>query len=448
MRQDWVETDIGNAGKVISGGTPKTSNAEYWGDEIPWVTPADLSGYTQKFISKGRKSITATGLKNSSAKLMPANSVLFSSRAPIGYVAIAKNNICTNQGFKSLVPFDCLNSEFIYYYFKSIKQKAENHASGTTFKELSAKAFSALPIPLAPLPEQRAIVAKIEKLFSDLDNGIANLKAAKAKLDIYRQALLKKAFEGELTREWREQRDVNGWQELMISQIGEIVTGNTPSKKNEEFYSSHDYNFYKPTDLEAGHNVFKSIDGLSLKGFQNGRQAPENSILVTCIGATIGKTGLIKLRGCFNQQINAIIPSDKYNPKYVYYQAIGIDFQTQIKKRASSTTLPILNKGKFSTLMMKVCAIGEQTVIVAAIESRLSVCDKLAESIDQSLEQSEALRQSILKKAFAGKLLDEAELAACRREPDWEPAASLLERIQKEKSGRSAKKTGEKQMKN
>lgn len=91
-------------------------------------------------------------------------------------------------------------------------------------------------------------------------------------------------------------------------------------------------------------------------------------------------------------------------------------------------------------MLIPVCSIQEQTAIVAAIESRLSVCDKLAESIDQSLEKAEALRQSILKKAFAGKLLSEAELAACRREPDWEPAQKLLERIQKDKSGRSVKK--------
>lgn len=206
MRDGWISTQLKEVGSVVSGGTPKTANPDYWGDEISWITPADLSSYTEKYIAKGRKSITNAGLSNSSAKLMPKGSVLFSSRAPVGYVVIAACELATNQGFKSLIPTKAVDNEYLYYYFKSIKNLAENRASGTTFKELSGKSFSELPISIAPLPEQRAIVSKIEKLFSELDNGIANLKAAKDKLEIYRQAVLKKAFEGELTKEWREQQ--------------------------------------------------------------------------------------------------------------------------------------------------------------------------------------------------------------------------------------------------
>jgi type I restriction enzyme, S subunit len=428
MRDDWVETELGRICDINMGQSPPSSTYNNENKGLPFFQGkaefTELYPVVRKWCSKPKKTAEP-------------NDILLSVRAPVGATNIANQKCAIGRGLAAISYPQCY--KYILYYLNLIERKLDDQGTGTTFKAISGGILTSQTIPLAPLPEQRAIVAKIEKLFSDLDNGIANLNTAKAKLDIYRQAVLKKAFEGELTKDWREQRDLNGWKELMISQIGEIVTGNTPSKKNEEFYLSHDYNFYKPTDLEAGHNVFKSIDGLSLKGFENGRQAPENSILVTCIGATIGKTGLIKSRGCFNQQINAIIPSDKYNPKYVYYQAIGIDFQTQIKNRASSTTLPILNKGKFSTLRMNVCSMEEQDQIVMEIESRLSVCDKLAESIDQSLEKAEALRQSILKKAFAGQLLSEAELAACRREPDWAPAQKLLERIKKDKSGRSEK---------
>jgi type I restriction enzyme S subunit len=414
MREDWVETQLGNVFFIT------------YGKGLP----------TKKFLDSGFPVFGANGIIGYYSEYKYENEeVLISCRgAASGTINISpKKCFITNNSLIVEIP-EGLNVEkkFLYYALKGSNRS--KIITGSAQPQVTINNANTLITPLAPLPEQRAIVAKIEKLFSDLDNGIANLRAAKAKLDIYHQAVLKKAFEGGLTKEWRQQRDVNGWQELMISQIGEIVTGNTPSKKNEEFYSSHDYNFYKPTDLAAGHNVFKSIDGLSLKGFQNGRQASKNSILVTCIGATIGKTGLIKSKGCFNQQINAIIPSYKFNPKYIYYQAIGIDFQSQIKKRASSTTLPILNKGKFSTLRMKVCSIEEQDQIVMEIESRLSGCDKLAESIDQSLEKAEALRQSILKKAFSGYLLDEDELAACRRDPDWEPADKLLERIKKNQS--------------
>lgn len=196
-------------GRIISGGTPSTKVDNYWGDEIAWVSPADLSCYTHKFISRGRKSLSRLGLENSSACLMPTGTVLFSSRAPI-YVAIASNPISTNQGFKSLVPSKEVFNEYIYYYFKSAKQLAEKYASGTTFKEISSKSFAHLPIPVPPLNEQHRIVEKIEELFSDLDKGIESLKTTQQQLKIYRQAVLKWAFEGRLTAKWREDKKQQG----------------------------------------------------------------------------------------------------------------------------------------------------------------------------------------------------------------------------------------------
>lgn len=115
-KEDWVECELKSIGEIYSGGTPKTSISEYWGDEIPWISPADLSKYKKKYISKGKKSITQLGLEKSSAKLIPNGSILFSSRAPIGYVVIANNPLATNQGFKSIHPNNFIFNEYIYYY--------------------------------------------------------------------------------------------------------------------------------------------------------------------------------------------------------------------------------------------------------------------------------------------------------------------------------------------
>lgn len=142
LLEDWVECKIKDVGKIYSGGTPKTSVPEYWGDDVSWISPADLSKYKRKYIAKGRKSITEAGLIESSAKLIPAGSVLFSSRAPIGYVVIAKDDLCTNQGFKSIHLFGEIFNEFVYYYLKASKQIAEKNASGTTFLEISKNSFS------------------------------------------------------------------------------------------------------------------------------------------------------------------------------------------------------------------------------------------------------------------------------------------------------------------
>ena len=349
----------------------------------------------------------------------------------VGFVCTGKEGAIANNLFR-IIPDVEIENRYLVEFFKSSFFRQHLDPKGATMQALSFGLIKPIMIPLPPLPEQRAIVAKIEQLFSELDNGIANLKAAKAKLAIYRQAVLKKAFEGELTKEWWGKNQSAPWKKLRISEIGEIVTGNTPSKKNASYYSSNEYPFYKPTDLEAGSNVKYSIDGLSKEGFETGRMAAESSILVTCIGATIGKTGLIKRKGCFNQQINAIIPDERMDSKYIYYQAISVDFQNQIKTNASATTLPILNKGKFSILEMAICPLKEQKQIVQEIETRLSVCDNILRNIEEGLEKAEALRQSILKKAFEGKLLNEIELAACRQQPDWEPAEKLLARIRRD----------------
>ena len=194
----WRWSTMGEVATVIGGGTPKSDQAEYFGGDIPWITPADLSGYTEKFISAGARSITQAGLENSGARVMPAGAVLFSSRAPIGYVAIAANPVSTNQGFKSFVLRDELTSDFVYYYLQHAKKLAVEMASGTTFLEISGKKAAQLPIPIAPFPEQRRIVAEIEKQFTRLEAGVAALRRVQANLKRYRAAVLKAACEGRL----------------------------------------------------------------------------------------------------------------------------------------------------------------------------------------------------------------------------------------------------------
>lgn len=148
----------------MGGGTPKTNNPSFWDGSIAWITPADLSRYEQMFISAGNRNITEKGLQGSSAQLLPAGSVLYSSRAPIGYVAITSNPIATNQGFKSVVPFVEGMSKYLYYCLKARTDDIAHRASGTTFKEISGSQMAETIIPLPPLNEQRSIVSMISEL--------------------------------------------------------------------------------------------------------------------------------------------------------------------------------------------------------------------------------------------------------------------------------------------
>ena len=161
----WEWVTLATIGEIVGGGTPTSDNPQYWSTEgIKWLTPADLNGFKGKYISSGARDITAAGLASSSAKLMPKGTVLFSSRAPIGYVAISNAELSTNQGFKSCVPYIKESAEYIYYFLLSAAKKIDEMASGTTFKEVSGAIVSKVLLPLPPLNEQLKIVEVTDDL--------------------------------------------------------------------------------------------------------------------------------------------------------------------------------------------------------------------------------------------------------------------------------------------
>jgi len=159
----------------------------------------------------------------------------------------------------------------------------------------------------------------------------------------------------------------NSWKFVNISEIGKIITGNTPSKKNLSFYSNT-IPFFKPTDLNSGYYVKDSSDKLSNKGAKHARVIPERCTLVTCIGATIGKTGFNRIAGATNQQINSIIPNlEIIFPEYLYFLCISPQTQKLILNNASSTTLPIINKSKFGKLLIPIPPLNEQKRIFQSL---------------------------------------------------------------------------------
>lgn len=150
--------------KIICGGTPSTENKSYWGtnNDIVWLTPKDLSVYKGKYVTDSLTHITKLGLQNSSAKIVPTNTVLLSSRAPIGYLAISKVDLCTNQGFKALIPNEyVLNYEYLYYLLMSKIDELQSISTGSTFLELSTNTLKEYKIDIHSLPEQQHIVNSI-----------------------------------------------------------------------------------------------------------------------------------------------------------------------------------------------------------------------------------------------------------------------------------------------
>ena len=497
----WIWSQVGEVSEIVGGGTPRTSDQDNFdGGEISWITPADLSGYGDKFIAHGARNITERGLNSSSARLLPKNSVLFSSRAPIGYVAIAAQPLATNQGFKSFALPEGIDPSFVYYFLMRSKELVQSLGGGTTFKEISGATAATIPLPLAPLAEQRRIVAEIETQFTRLDVSVAALRRAQANLKRYRASVLKDACEGRLVpteadlarsegREyepadvllerilaerrarWESQEkrrgkyrepsapDISalpelpeGWAWATVEQLSEVQGG--IQKQPKRAPADNPYPFLRVANVLRGSLDLDEVHQIELfRGeLEKLRLFPGDLLIVEGNGSPsqIGRMAVWKgdIEDCVHQ--NHIIRarligglSSEYAQTY-WNSPTGA---SEVSKVASSTSgLYTLSVSKVSALPIPLPPLAEQRRIVPEVERRLSVVQQAEATVEASLARAERLRQSILKQAFSGRLVPQ--------DPDDEPASVLLERIRAEREaeaqasasgkGKSGRRSGRK----
>ncbi|MBB4199936.1 hypothetical protein CCR94_10785 [Rhodoblastus sphagnicola] len=274
-------------------------------------------------------------------------------------------------------------------------------------------------VRLPPLAEQRRIVAKLDALDARAKRARADLDRIPALVARAKQAILEKAFDGELllsTIELRRPLEL-----IEVSQIADVVTGTTPPTAERELFFGGNIPFFKPTDLDVGYQVRECRETLTDEGARRGRCVPAGSTLLTCIGATIGKAGLARVACCTNQQINALVPSEAVIAEWLFWIVNAPQFKSQVLTNASATTLPILNKGRLLRLQVPVVDKGEQAEIVRRIESAFQKIDRIAADAASASRLLTRLDQAILTKAFRGELVPQ------NRED--EPAEKLLARI-------------------
>ncbi len=226
LPQGWEIKKLGEICSIVNGGTPDTKIKEFWDGNNLWITPKDMGQLNSVFVDKTDRKITDAGLKNSSAKMLPPNSVVLSSRAPIGHLAINTKPISTNQGCKGIIPSEKINTLFLYHFFKNSVELLNDLGSGTTFKELSGSKLSLVKIPLPPLPEQQHIVAILDEAFAAIAkakaNAEQNLQNAKELFESYLQGVFEKKGEG--------------WEEKTLGDVLAKTETVDPTKKpNEEF---------------------------------------------------------------------------------------------------------------------------------------------------------------------------------------------------------------------
>ncbi|WP_094227715.1 restriction endonuclease subunit S [Methanolobus psychrotolerans] len=470
----WIDAELNNITEIIMGQSPPSSTYNSEGMGLPFFQGkaefTELHPIVSKWCSKPNK-------------IAEPNDILISVRAPVGATNIANQKCCIGRGLAAIRYPSC--NKYVFYFLRLIEKELDKKGTGTTFKAISGAVLKSEIIPLPPLPEQRAIVSKIELLFSELDNGIANLKLAQEQLKVYRQAVLKKAFEGELTRKWREQQvdlpsaeellveirrereeaqkstlrkiknvktlteeeilDLSeipiGWKWLKLQELCNLVGGVTKGRKLEG-KKTIILPYLRVANVQDGYLDLSEIKHIEvLEGDLEKYRLIRGDILYTEGGDKdkLGRGTIWKeqIENCIHQ--NHVFRARPYS-KSLVSAYIGYFSQTQtakdyfFKKGKQTVNLASINMTVLSNLPFPLCSLPEQQAIVSEIEMRLSVCDKVEQDIAENLEKAEALRQSILKKAFEGKLLSERELEEVRKAEDWEPAEVLLERVKGEKA--------------
>lgn len=333
------------------------------------------------------------------------------SKHLVGKTAVAKNDFNGSYGaFCALLRInDNVDKKYISFIFKgnNYRKLISEIAKGTSINNLKREHILDFEFPLPPLPIQQAIVSKIEELFSELDKGIENLKTAQQQLKTYRQAVLKWAFEGKLTNKNVKDGELpKGWTMIELGKVCEIKRGKSKHRpRNEPKLFGGIYPFIQTGDIRnANGGYIKEFNQTySDFGLQQSKLWPKGTLCIT-IAANIGETGILNFDACFPDSVVGLLCNEE-RLLNIYCNYFFISFKQKLEELAPATAQKNINVDILEKVEIPLAPIDEQQKVLQEIENRLSVADKMEENINQSLQQAEALRQSILKKAFSGELV-------------------------------------------
>lgn len=395
--QGWQTRLIGEVFRVVNGGTPKTGTAAFWDGPHQWITPAEMGGLPSPYLASSRRTLTDEGLRVG-AELVPPQSVILSSRAPIGHLVINEVPMAFNQGCKGLVPSPAIDTKFAYYFLLANVPLLDSLGTGATFKELSSGKLKEVPFHFPPLPEQRRIVAILDEAFEAIATAKANTeKTLQNARELFDQAKERIFLDGSTL-----------WRSFQLDAIGKTQTGSTPKSSEPEHYGDV-LPFIKPGDFRPDGTLDYANDGLSEHGASRARVVPAGSALMVCIGATIGKAGFCDRPIATNQQINAWTPNGDVSARFIYYQMTTRDFQRRVRENSGQATLPIINKSKWGSLAVVLPpSLEEQISILRGLDAIGVEVDSLREVLARKLTALDELKKSLLHQAFTGQITAKA----------------------------------------
>ncbi len=399
MKQGWEIKTLWDISEIINGGTPDTTVSKFWDGENLWITPKDMGKLESIYVDDTLRKITDEGLKNSSAKILPPNSIILSSRAPIGHLAINTKPISTNQGCKGLVPKKGIDTLFLYYFLSKSVDLLNSLGTGATFKELSGSKLGTVEIPLPPLPEQQRIVAILDEAFAAIAkakaNAEQNLKNAKELFESYLQEVFENKGEGWEEKNLEDLADEKCTLSYGIVQPGDEYADGLP--------------VIRPTDLTRRYISLKGLKRIDPKladGYKRTKLIGDELLL--CVRGTTGVVSIATKELKDANVTRGIVPI-RFNLKLInqefgYYLLISNYIQKQIKAKTYGAALMQINIGDLRKINTPYPSLKEQKSIVQKLDLLRTETKKLEGVYLNKVNSYDELKKSVLQKAFSGQL--------------------------------------------
>ncbi len=408
LPKNWCECKLEDCVEIILGQSPKSETYNDKEEGIPFF---------QGKADFGTIYPNVRFYCNKPSKIAKNGDILLSIRAPVGAVNISNLNCCIGRGLAALRGKGNIQNNFVYFLIKAYEIILHQQSTGTTFDAITGNALKNINIILPPIKEQGRIVEKIEELFSDIDNGIKDLKTAQAQIKQYRQSVLKSAFEGKLYK-------TSEWKEVKLEDVCSKITDGSHFSPKSKIDGLYPYITVKDVkndiiDFANSKRIDKDEYDLLVK---SGCKPQLNDVLFSKDG-TVGKVVLIKYNKEFVvlSSLAIIRPKQIIESKFLYYILKSPQFLIEATNKKVGVAIRRIILATLKKISVPLPSLPEQQQIVAEIEKRFAVADEMEKAVNDSLLQAEKLKQSILKQAFAGKLVPQ--------NPNDEPAAVLLERI-------------------
>lgn len=477
LPKSWVVTTLNDVARWSSGGTPRSTVAEYYGGTIPWVVTGDL---TEGTVSTTAASLSEAGLANSSAKMVPTNTVLIAMYgASIGRLGLAGCALTTNQAIATaqVIP-DVLLPKYLFYYLMGLRPQLVAAGKGAAQPNIGQAVLKAWRIPVAPFAEQERIVAAIEEQFSQVDVGVAALERARLSLKRMRAAAFVWTCMGQLTAYWRDATSCepiektiarlsfeqsstgrratgdiirgrcilsvgkpdapapDGWQWTPLSAVARLESGHTPSRRHQEYWDGPvPWIGIQDAREHHGGRIVQTRQHVSELGIQNSsaRLLPVGTVCLSRT-ASVGYAVIMGASMATSQDFVNWICSEALVPEFLMY-AIMAEGEA-IKRFGRGTTHTTIYYPEVKALHICLPPVEEQREIVQRVERCKSLIESLEAALVAATHRSDSLRSSILASAFSGELVSQ--------DTADEPASVLLERISAKRSashGRGSKTT-------